>query len=217
MISNSNSNAQIKIENIFSNLNFEKKKENLKIIKKSCFSYILWSIVLIIIILIYIIAILYFLKKNSENQISSEIIKNTTNYESINQSYFEEMNTNISTKNQIKLKIKYHINETLVYKRIQTVQTILEINNENKTQDIITTSYILFHIYESYLNNEMTRIFYANLLVLNSTMNDGENNILSGGLNILEDLEKNNSIEESNDNINIDSENGTINEIEFNN
>ncbi len=217
MISNSNSNAQIKKKNIFSNLNFEKKKENLKIIKKSCFSSILWSIVLIIIIFISILAILYFLKKNSENQISSEIIKNTTNYESINQSYFEEMNSNISTKNQIKLKIKYHINETLVYKRIQTVQTILEINNENKTQDIITTSYILFHIYESYLNNEMTRIFYANLLVLNSTMNDGENIVLSGGLNILEDLEKNNSIEESNDNINIDSENGTINEIEFNN
>ena len=40
--------------------------------------------------------------------------------------------------------------ETFVYKGIQTVQTILEINNENKTQDIITTSYILINIYELY-------------------------------------------------------------------
>ena len=126
------------------------------------------------------------------------------------------MSRDITNHNQNKLKIKYHINETLVYKKIQNVHSILEINNENRTQDIITTSYILFHIYDSYLKNDNIRIFYANLLVLNSTTNDGNNTVLSGGINILQDFEKKNSIEESNDDINIDSKNGIIDEIEVN-
>ena len=63
MISNSNSFSQVKQEDNFSNFKFKKKKENLIIKRKSCFSSILWSIVLIIIILISILAILYFLKK----------------------------------------------------------------------------------------------------------------------------------------------------------
>ena len=36
----------------------------------------------------------------------------------------------------------------------------------------------------------MIRIYYANLLVLNSSMNDSENIVLVDGLNILEDLKK---------------------------
>ena len=36
----------------------------------------------------------------------------------------------------------------------------------------------------------MIRIYYANLLVLNSSMNDSENIVLVDGLNILENLVK---------------------------
>ena len=193
------------------------KNNNLKIKIKSCFSSILWSIFLIIIILISIFYLLILLKKNSTNKYHSQNIKNNTKFISINQSIYEQINTDISIKNQSKLQIKYNINETLVYKKIKKVHSVMEIENENKTQDIITTSYILFNIYDTYLKNEKNRIFYANLLVLNSSINDGNTTIPSGGINILQDFEKNNSIEENNDNINIESEYGKINEIELNN
>ena len=193
------------------------KNNNLKIKIKSCFSSILWSIFLIIIILISIFYLLILLKKNSTNKYHSQNIKNNTKFISINQSIYEQINTDISIKNQSKLQIKYNINETLVYKKIKKVHSVMEIENENKTQDIITTSYILFNIYDTYLKNEKNRIFYANLLVLNSSINDGNTTIPSGGINILQDFEKNNSIEEDNDNINVESEYGKINEIELNN
>ena len=49
----------------------------------------------------------------------------------------------------------------------------MEIDNENSTKDIISTSYFLLNIYDINSNNVDLLIFFANLLVLNLSVNDG--------------------------------------------
>jgi hypothetical protein len=60
---------------------------------------------------------------------------------------------------------------------------------------MIVTSYLLFHIYYSKIENFNTQIFYANILVLNRTIDDGEKIQYSGGFNIFENLFNNNTNE----------------------
>jgi hypothetical protein len=90
----------------------------------------------------------------------------------------------------------------------------MEIDNENSTKDIISTSYFLLNIYDINSNNVDLLIFFANLLVLNSSVNDGNVTIPSGGINILEYFE--NGENYSNKDI-IDKGYGEITEIELNN
>ena len=90
----------------------------------------------------------------------------------------------------------------------------MEVDNENSTKDIISTSYFLLNIYDINSNNVDLSIFFANLLVLNSSVNDVNVTIPSGGINILEYFE--NGENYSNKDI-IDKGYGEITEIELNN
>ena len=59
----------------------------------------------------------------------------------------------INAKSNYIVKIRHYQNETLVYKKIKNITTIMEIDNENSTKELITTSYILFHINDVYIKN----------------------------------------------------------------
>lgn len=108
----------------------------------------------------------------------------------------------INAKSNYIVKIRHYQNETLVYKKIKNITTIMEIDNENSTKELITTSYILFHINDVIYKELEQSIFIANILILNSTVKENDFIYLVGGINILEGFEnqKNNLENEKNEN-----------------
>ena len=108
----------------------------------------------------------------------------------------------INAKSNYIVKIRHYQNETLVYKKIKNITTIMEIDNENSTKELITTSYILFHINDVIYKESEQSIFIANILILNSTVKENDFIYTIGGINILEGFEnqKNNLENEKNEN-----------------
>ena len=108
----------------------------------------------------------------------------------------------INAKSNYIVKIRHYQNETLVYKKITNITTIMEIDNENSTKELLTTSYILFHIYDVIYKELEQSIFIANILILNSTVKENDFIYPVGGINILEGFEnqKNNLENEKNEN-----------------
>ena len=108
----------------------------------------------------------------------------------------------INAKSNYIVKIRHYQNETLVYKKIKNITTIMEIDNENSTKELITTSYILFHINDVIYKELEQSIFIANILILNSTVKENDFIYPVGGINILEGFEnqKNNLENEKNEN-----------------
>ena len=208
-INNSAANKQLPLKK-----NVLEIKNKTKIKNQMLFNII--CALLITIILISVFFLIYFIQQNSQNSSTSNSQNDTKIFNEY--SFSNESNQEILIKINDKIKIKHYINETLVYKKIKKVHSIMEIDNENSTRDIITTSYILLNIYDMNSKNVGMPIYLANLLVLNSSVNDGNVTLPSAGINILEYFEKEeNNQSEINDNINIDNEYGKITEIEFNN
>ena len=208
-INNSAANKQLPLKK-----NVLERKNKTKIKNQMLFNII--CALLITIILISVFFLIYFIQQKSQNSSTSNSQNDTKIFNEY--SFSNESNQEILIKINDKIKIKHYINETLVYKKIKKVHSFMEIDNENSTRDIITTSYILLNIYDMNSKNVGMPIYLANLLVLNSSVNDGNVTLPSAGINILEYFEKEeNNQSEINDNINIDNEYGEITEIEFNN
>ena len=136
---------------------------------------------------------------NKNNQY--EKIQNMNKNPLLNQLNYSSTES-INAKSNYIVKIRHYQNETLVYKKIKNITTIMEIDNENSTKELITTSYILFHINDVIYKELEQSIFIANILILNSTIKDNDIIYPSGGINILKDFENqtNNLENEKNEN-----------------
>jgi hypothetical protein len=136
---------------------------------------------------------------NKNNQY--EKIQNMNNNPLLNQLNYSSTES-INAKSNYIVKIRHYQNETLVYKKIKNITTIMEIDNENSTKEIITTSYVLFHINDVIYKELEQSIFIANILILNSTVKENDFIYRVGGINILEGFEnqKNNLENEKNEN-----------------
>ena len=177
--------------------------------KKSCIFKIFLSFILIFIIFISLIFMFYFINvyisnsnldsNNKNNQY--EKIQNMNINPLLNQLNYSSTES-INAKSNYIVKIRHYQNETLVYKKIKNITTIMEIDNENSTKELITTSYILFHINDVIYKELEQSIFIANILILNSTVKENDFIYLVGGINILEGFEnqKNNLENEKNEN-----------------
>ena len=177
--------------------------------KKSCIFKIFLSFILIFIIFISSIFMFYFIKvyisnsnldsNNKNNQY--EKIQNMNINPLLNQLNYSSTES-INAKSNYIVKIRHYQNETLVYKKIKNITTIMEIDNENSTKELITTSYILFHINDVIYKELEQSIFIANILILNSTVKENDFIYPVGGINILEGFEnqKNNLENEKNEN-----------------
>ena len=156
---------------------------------------------------------------NKNNQY--EKIQNMNKNPLLNQLNYSSTES-INAKSNYIVKIRHYQNETLVYKKIKNITTIMEIDNENSTKELITTSYILFHINDVIYKELEQSIFIANILILNSTVKENDFIYPVGGINILEGFEnqKNNLENEKNeneDNNEFSTEYGKNIEIELNN
>ena len=177
--------------------------------KKSCIFKIFLSFILIFIIFISLIFMFYFINvyisnsnldsNNKNNQY--EKIQNMNINPLLNQLNYSSTES-INAKSNHIVKIRHYQNETLVYKKIKNITTIMEIDNENSTKELITTSYILFHINDVIYKELEQSIFIANILILNSTVKENDFIYPVGGINILEGFEnqKNNLENEKNEN-----------------
>ena len=136
---------------------------------------------------------------NKNNQY--EKIQNMNKNPLLNQLNYSSTES-INAKSNYIVKIRHYQNETLVYKKIKNITTIMEIDNENSTKELITTSYILFHINDVIYKELEQSIFIANILILNSTVKENDFIYPVGGINILEGFEnqKNNLENEKNEN-----------------
>ena len=218
---NTNDNIQITNDRIRFN---RKERKKLEKNKKSCVFKIIFSFILIFVIFIAAILIFFLSNEyinnskydlNNKNHQNGKI-ENMNINSSLNQlNYYSPTTESINVKSNYIVKIRHYQNETLVYKKIKNVTSIMEIDNKNSTNEIITTSYILFHINDvKYQESEQT-IFIANILILNSTIKDGDIIYPSGGMNILKDFEnKNNDLENEDNN---ELEYGESVDIELNN
>ena len=187
----------------------KRKKLNRK--KNSFLSKIILSFILIFIIIIGVILIYYFSKLyiynsklNSNNKNNENVkVQNMNTNSTLNQiNSFSVTTESINVKSNYIAKIRHYQNETLVYKKIKNITSIIEVDNENTTKEIITTSYILFHINDVIYKELEQSIFIANILILNSTVKENDFIYLVGGINILEGFEnqKNNLENEKNEN-----------------
>ena len=136
---------------------------------------------------------------NKNNQY--EKIQNMNKNPLLNQLNYSSTES-INAKSNYIVKIRHYQNETLVYKKITNITTIMEIDNENSTKELITTSYVLFHINDVIYKELEQSIFIANILILNSTVKENDFIYPVGGINILEGFEnqKNNLENEKNEN-----------------
>jgi len=202
----------------------KRKKLNRK--KNSFLSKIILSFILIFIIIIGVILIYYFSKLyiynsklNSNNKNNENVkVQNMNTNSTLNQiNSFSVTTESINVKSNYIAKIRHYQNETLVYKKIKNITSIIEVDNENTTKEIITTSYILFHINDVIYKESEQTIFIANILILNSTIKDDNIIYPSGGINILNDFEnKSNDFNENEENIEY-TEYGENIDIELNN
>ena len=169
-------------------------------------------------IIIYYNRFKYKLKSNNENNSIDKTIYNN----------IISNNQNLEIKSSNIIRITHTQNETLVYKRTKNISILMEMNSENITNNISIISYVLFHVYDISLQETGNNIYYANILILNSTTYHDDNIYPQGGINIIEDFEEDNgefseSLEEDEENLSFNIpimsfsfySNGTIFEIYF--
>ncbi len=123
-----------------------------------------------------------FIRNDNENNYVDKTINNNM----INS------NKNLEVKSSNIIRITHTQNETLVYKRIKNISILMEMNSKNITHNISIISNVLFHVYDIILKETGNNIYYANILLLNSTTYHDNDIYPQGGINIIQDLEEEN-------------------------